>query len=479
MKRKSLGLFLMFLIVSMFTIAQTSPNYLIKGKVSCEGIGIAGVQVTDGTQIVETDKKGNYLLQTANNSELVYYSLPSGYESPIRNGVPVFYAPISANAKVQKVDFELIKAKKSQQKHTLIAWADPQVLEIEEFALMDKVLDDINQTIAATASDVPVYAISLGDNVFDKMDFFDDYKKAISKVKVPFYHVIGNHDMDYNNRSNELSAKSYSAAFGPTHFSYNIGNVHYVVLKDVFYYGYSYRYMGYITENQLAWLEKDLQKVKKGSTVIVSLHIPTVFNESKEAEYATVLSNSVMNNAALFKILSPFRSHILAGHSHTQWNTIVSPTIIEHVHAAASAAWWQGEIGLDGTPKGYTVYEIDGDSLSWYFKGVGMSKSEQFKAYSIGADARYTDCFIANVFNYDPTWKVEWLENDVLKGEMTQYWGYDPLANKQYQPGKNKKFDWLSAGETHHLFKAKPENAGAKITIRVTDRFKNVYIKQL
>jgi hypothetical protein len=31
-------------------------------------------------------------------------------------------------------------------------------------------------------------------------------------------------------------AKSFTAAFGPTHFSYNIGEVHYVVLKNVFFY---------------------------------------------------------------------------------------------------------------------------------------------------------------------------------------------------------------------------------------------------
>jgi len=476
--------FILLFIVSFVLITsslQAQKTLLsIKGKIHCQGKGIAQVAVTDGVSIVETDSKGNYKLLASPASQYVYYSLPAGYESPIKEGIPVFFAPIQPTSKAQTIDFELTKAKLSQHKHTLIAWADPQVLELEEFDLLNKVIDDVNATLAALPADVPAHAISLGDNVFDRLPFLENYKKAISKIKIPFYQVIGNHDMDYNERSNELSDKTFTAAMGPSHFSYNVGNVHYVVLKDVFYYGYSYRYIGYIDEAQLAWLEQDLQKIKPGSTLIVSLHIPTVYGESETSpDYNYLIASSVMNRSALFKILAPFNTHILAGHSHTQWNTAISENISEHVHAAACAAWWQGELCTDGTPKGYTVYEIDGDKVSWYFKGVGFDKSEQFKLYPIGSDAQNPDYFIANVFNYDAAWKVEWLENGELKGEMTQYWSIDPAAQNLYKPGSSKKFSWLRAGSTHHLFKAKPVNANAKISVRVTDRFNNVYTKDL
>jgi hypothetical protein len=219
-----------------------------------------------------------------------------------------------------------------------------------------------------------------------------------------------------------------------------------------------------------------LSVIKPGSTVVVALHIPTFYGDSpKEDSYSTLLSNSVMNSAALYKILSPFNTHIMTGHSHTQWNTVLSPNLFEHTHAAACAAWWQGEIGLDGTPKGYTVYIADGDSLSWYFKGVGLNKNEQFKVYKTGSDTLYPDCIIANVYNYDPSWAVKWYENDVLMGEMEQYWGEGPLAKSTYVPGINKKYSWLSVGETHHLFKAKIQNPGSRITVQVTDRFGKLY----
>ena len=253
-----------------------------------------------------------------------------------------------------------------------------------------------------------------------------------------------------------------------------------MILKDVFYYGFTHRYIGYIDENQLRWLENDLKKVPPGTTVIVSLHIPTIYGESERSDdYGTLLSNSVMNREALYKILAPYNTHILAGHSHTNWHTQAKPNIVEHVHAAACGAWWQGEICVDGSPKGYTVYMIDGDSVSWYFKGINQAKSHQCKLYPVGADQTNPDCFIANVYNYDSKWKVCWYENGVLKGEMIRYWGADPLAYQLYQPGKNKKHSWLSAGTTYHLFKAQPENKHANIRVEIRDQFGNIYSEVL
>lgn len=479
MKNKFRVLLFVLLGFALTLSANKNPRQIqVIGKVICQGKGIPSVMVTDGISVVETDKNGGYTLATSSYSRFVYYSLPSGYESPVQEGVPVFYAAIDTSKKVQQINFKLTASKLSQKKHAFILLADPQVHDVEEFELLKIVIDDINKNVAGMPSQIPVHAISVGDLVFDQLQFFDQYKQVIAQSGLPFYQLMGNHDMDYNNRSNELSNRSYSDKFGPEYYSFNKGLIHYVVLKDVFYYGYSYRYLGYVDENQLRWLEKDLAKVKPGSTVVVSLHIPTAYGEAKnEDSYSSLLSNSVMNSAALYQILSPFKTHILAGHSHTQWNTVLGPRLMEHTHASACAAWWQGEICLDGTPKGYTVYLVDGDSLSWYFKGVGLNKEEQFKLYPVGSDSLYPGCIIANVYNYDPTWTVKWFENGVLMGEMEQYWGEDPLAKSTYVPGKNKKYSWLSAGETHHLFKAKIQNPGSVIKVQVTDRFGNLYEK--
>ena len=481
MKDKYLYLIRVGLVTLFYFVLMTSAlsnHIVVKGRVVAAGKGVEAVMITDGVNFAKTDNQGNYKIETSSDRDFIYYTLPDNFTSPLIDGVPQFYQKINRNQKEQKIDFELNKSTVSQYKHAMVLWADPQVAEEKEFELLEKVKVDVGQTVRSLASQMPVHAICAGDIVFDKHDLFRGYKNVIKDLNVPFYHVIGNHDLDYNERSNELSDKTYSAEFGPSHYSFNVGKIHYVVLKNVFYYGYSYRYIGYIDEKQLSWLEKDLQNLKPGSTVILSMHIPTIYGESqKPYSFDYQMSNEVLNRKALFRILKQFNAHILAGHSHTQWNAVIEPNLMEHVHAAACGAWWQGEVATDGSPKGYTVYTFDGDSVSWYFKGVGLDKSEQFKIYETGVDQDFPEHFIANVYNYDPAWKVFWYEDGILKGEMQQYWGKDPFAASIYLPGKNVKYRWMSASETNHLFKAKPEKRESKITIVVHDRFGNKHQK--
>lgn len=467
---------LVFLYAAFCTVFVTAQTTTITGQISCNKKGVSGVAVTDGKVVVTTDKNGHYRLSASNNAKQVYYSLPSGYNSPVKNGIPIFYADVDAAKKKQVINFTINKSSQSQFNHSFIVWADPQVMDMDELEMLKTVVTDVKETVTELSSAQPVHAIACGDIVFDKPALFPNYKSTIAPINIPFYQALGNHDMDYNGRSDELSIKSYTDHFGPAYYSFNVGNIHYITLKDVFYYGFSYRYIGYIDETQLKWLEQDLSGVKKGSTVIVTMHIPTMFGEDDGADsYGSLISNSLMNKDALYKILAPYNVHLLAGHSHTQWNKQVAPRILEHVHAAASGAWWQGDVSVDGSPKGYTVYNVVGDSLTWYYKGVGKNKNHQLKAYPAGTDNNYPDHIIVNVYNYDDAWKVHWYEDDKLMGEMERYWGKDPLANELYQPGKNKKHSWLSAARTYHLFKAKVMNKQSKITIRVTDRFGNIY----
>lgn len=472
---------ILLLLFFVFTGTINSQSAkIVKGKVSSKGSPVAFVQVTDGKSIVLTDKKGNFSMEVAPGSAFVYYSLPAGYNSPIENGIPVFYQKIDSSNQNQKVNFELIQSKQEQTKHAFIVWADPQVQTIGEFDQLELVVNDVNKTLTALAPEIPVHALCAGDIVFDRLHFFDKYKQLISTLNVPFYQSIGNHDLDYNNRSDGFSDSSYQNAFGPSHYSFNVGKIHYVVLKNVFYYGMSRRYIGYVDENQLQWLTQDLRGVNPGSTVVLTLHIPTVYGESeKSGSFSDEMSNSLLNREALYQLLKPFNTHILAGHSHTQWHTQVMPGISEHVHAAASGAWWKADICTDGSPKSYMVYQVDGNQLSWYLKGVQKDKNDQFKLYRRGADRQNPDCIVANVYNYDINWKVMWYENNEFKGEMERYWGTDPDAALIFHPDKNKKHAWIKAAQTHHLFKAVPQDTNALIRVEVIDCFGNKFVKML
>ena len=74
---------------------------------------------------------------------------------------------------------------------------------------------------------------------------------AIAETEIPFFYVIGNHDLDLNVRSNEHARITYKSYYGPTYYSFNRGDIHYVVLDDIFFIAKSYLYVGYLTEQQL------------------------------------------------------------------------------------------------------------------------------------------------------------------------------------------------------------------------------------
>ena len=144
--------------------------------------------------------------------------------------------------------------------------------------------------------------------------------------------------------------------------SFNRGKIHYVVLDDVFFIGEAKKYIGYLPETQLQWLEQDLALVKPGTTVVVSLHIPTNTGAARRGKKEESISGVVSNRKQLYKILQPYKVHIMSGHTHynEKWE---EGNIMEHNHGTVCGAWWTGPICGDGTPNGYGV-RVDGAEIS-------------------------------------------------------------------------------------------------------------------
>ena len=295
---------------------------------------------------------------------------------------------------------------------------------------------------------------------------------------MPFFYVFGNHDMDTDVRTNDYSKRSFKERFGPTYYAFDRGKIHYVVLDDVFFLARSYLYAGYLEERQLRWLEQDLASVPAGSTVVVCLHIPTWSCAARRGEWGKEQTNKVLNNRrALYKLLEPYRAHILSAHEHYNENYTPVPHVFEHVHAPLSTLFWQTPLSMDGIPAGYAVYEADGGRIaSWYWKAVDHDRGRQFTAYAAGADRHKPDAVTVNVWNYDPAWKVRWYEDGRCRGEMTRYTGYDEsICDYVARYGDRFKYKYIGAAQTEHLFYAVPSSPDAEVRVEVTDRFGNVY----
>jgi len=472
------------LILSFLSVSVPAQvdlwNIELSGTVrDSNGTPIPHVAVTDGYNLVTTGKKGEYRLQSNATAEFVYLTIPSGYKIPEENHAPAYFRRITDKTKRKQTNhFVLDKSEQDDNRHILIACADPQVAFDEEIPLLQEAIDDMQTLVARQYSDLPVHGIVCGDIIAEisrEPKFLAPIKQMFSRTRIPFFYSPGNHDMDVGGRSNASSKDTFKKSLGPTYYSFNRGKIHYVILDDVFFTGRGS--IGYLEERQLAWLEQDLALLQENTPVVVAFHIPTYSPEARKGEYDKEHPNKVLQNRqALYKILKPYPTLILSGHEHYNENYRLGDTLFEHVQAALCGIFWQAPYNGDGTPLGYTVYEFNGREISWYYKSIGKEKDYQFNAYLPGADKHRPDHLIANVWNYDPQWKVYWYENGTLMGEMTPYRGWDPAIVTYVDRNREHfRYKYVGAGPTEHLFYAEPTDKNTDITIEVIDRFGNIY----
>ena len=431
----------------------------IKGKVTAGGKGIGGVVVSDGFSVVQTSNNGKYEILLTPQSEHVFVSIPSGYAFPQEASIARHYKIVEEG--IGELDFELQKLSVDDTKHQFIIWADPQVRNAGDVGkMMAQSVPDVQQFIRSQPASTLMHGISVGDIVWDTPNLFADYNKAVAQCGIPFFQVLGNHDMDYNKGGDEMSDDTFKKNYGPSYYSFNRGQVHYVVLDDVLYLGSDRNYKGSITQQQLDWLKKDLSFVPKDKLVVLCVHIP--------------VHSSVDNKQALYDVIKEYNVHIMSGHTHNNRNSI-RENVYEHVHGTLCGAWWTGPVCGDGTPPGFGVYEVDGNTLKWQYKSIGKPLDYQLSAQVYTNDQGRKEA-LANVWNWDKEWKVEWWADEAYKGTLTNTPGLDPQTVSLYkgdQLPKGRVF--VEPMKTDHLFVAEVPNGASKIKFVATDRFGRTY----
>lgn len=468
-------------ILATSSVAGESTDELksvgVTGRVTSRGKGLSHVVVSDGYQVVQTDATGSYSFQSAFQSQFVFISIPAGYVIEQQtNGSALFFQKINKHQNSSRHDFVLEPVKESDHKHHFIVWADPQIQKEEEAEqLLNETVPDTLATIKQLNSP-HVFGVGCGDLIWDQHQLSAKYNQAVQQTTIPFFQVFGNHDADLEQRSDEKSATTFTELYGPQYYSFNRGLVHYVVLNDVFFIGKEKEYIGYITENQLAWLEQDLAVVPHETTVVVFQHIPSFTRHFERYPEEKSLGAMVSNRKYLYKLLEPYHAHLMSGHTHFNENVVLTDNLYEHCHGTVCGAWWSGPICQDGTPSGYGVYEVNGKELSWYYKGTGLSKETQFRVYKKGEHPDFPSNWSVNIWNWDEEWKAIWLEDGVEKGALVQVRAKDPLSIQLHQgPKLPVKRKWVEPGLTDHMFLFCPSDQAKNITIMVTDRFGNSY----
>jgi hypothetical protein len=457
--------------------SPTGRPVRIRGRVTAGRMNLRGVAVSDGVSVVATGADGRYELATTDLQPFVQISLPDGYRIPTNQpGTARFYQPISPNTRGEaEVSFSL-EATEPASAYRFVVLADTQTQTPYEMGLLhDQTVPDV----AATATQLGnvAFGVACGDIMFDDLSLYPEYERAVSRMGVPFFQVVGNHDLDFSGGSDGASTETFSRHFGPRYYSFERGEVHYVVLDDVFYHAQGY--IGYLDDLQLHWLAEDLGRVEAGRTVIVFTHIPGMSTaQLRDGAAAPSITVSITNRERLYRLLEPYNAHLITGHTHENEH-VFEGGIHEHVLGTACGAWWSGPICYDGTPSGYGVFDIDGSSVSWRYKSTGHPFEHQLRVYPRGANPTAPDEIVANVWDADPEWEVLWYEDGERKGPMARRLGLDPLSVELHTgPEMPSHRPWVDP-RMRYLFYAPVSDSARSIRVEAKDGAGRMYSAEI
>ena len=446
----------------------------VRGRVTVDGRGRAGVAISDGLSVVRTGKDGAYELIADPRQPFVFATVPAGTRIPVsEHGTARFHRPLSASSAELQASFAFESLPGGDREHVLFLLADPQTQDARDVGLLHK--ESVPDLMAEVRRMGPTcFGVACGDIMFDRLELFPDYERAVRAIGMPCFQVVGNHDVESASRSDEASVRTFERHFGPTNYSFDRGEIHYVVLDDVLWYGRGY--LGYLDQRQLDWLGADLAGLERGARVVVSLHIPPLSTlYARQGEESPGPGISIVNRELLYERLAPFRTTILCGHMH-ETEFVSDGGCDIHVCGAVCGAWWTGPICHDGTPSGYMVYEARGTELRPRYKSIGQRSEHQMRLYGPRETGSSGGEIIANVWAARDDWRIEWHEDGERRGAMTRRRGRDPMSVRLHE-GQDKPSPrpWVEPVGVDHLFVATPSPKARQVIVEATDPWGRVY----
>ncbi|MDG5798997.1 calcineurin-like phosphoesterase family protein [Marinilabiliaceae bacterium ANBcel2] len=473
-------------------------------------LGIANVMVSNQHEVVLTDSEGWYRLPIKDEM-IVFITKPSEYDFVLNSlNLPQFYyihhsqgSPkleypgIEPTGKLpQSVDFGLIASKKKDEFKALV-FGDPQTTNNRE---MDYFRDAfINEFVGHDLN----MAFVLGDIMNNNLSLYTRYNKLMSKIDVPIINIFGNHDINFDADGNRYARETFKSHYGPTYYSFNEGNAHFIVLDNIDYLGYdesgTSSYVGNLREGQLEWLSNNLEHLDNDQLIVLMAHIP-LYAPGRD-ESASLRTN---DRTQLIELLEDFK-HVLfmGGHVHTISNTFLGSEfgrkqdkpIHQLLAAAPSGSWWAGPIqkdGIpvstqrDGSPKGYHIITFEGLHYQDMYQAAGLSTNYQMRIESPkGAIALKEIDEIkikVNVFNSSKKSKVKYRLNSGNWVKMEQDGLQKSTFFTEMINNHNNKFsNWIRPVKTRNIWSSKlPDNIKPgthQLDVHTTDMYGNEYKK--
>lgn len=258
-KTKKIALIVLIVLAGLAILGGVSTGiYFGVATIATEGVvleegtnsPIANVSVTDGRNVAKTNEKGEFKLKGWHKARFVTITNPTGYWTE------EYYKEI--DRKVDSYKFELTKVNTDQTNHTFMQITDTEINE-------KGVGDWFNHLKAQVEQTKPAFMIHTGDICYEA-----GLKKHIQDMNsenmgIPVRYTIGNHDfVNYGKYSEQLFEDNY----GPVNYSFDVGNVHYIV-SSLAYGDYPAKYT---FGDVVTWMQNDLANVEDGKSVVIFNH---------------------------------------------------------------------------------------------------------------------------------------------------------------------------------------------------------------
>lgn len=501
------------------------------------GNPLEGVVVSDGTKSVRTMFDGSFYMESeVSDVRFVYVSTPSGYMPAVSGGIPRFYkakADITPADGVYDFGDFVLTPVSDPDRCTLLVTADPQprqhkwTLDRIAYKSLDACQDLYQELydVSRSLSGRDVRGICLGDIVHEDMTLYAQYNSALEILSYPTYNVIGNHDNDPDAADDDAGAAPFESYYGPRNYSFNIAGVHFVVLDNLIMKdngeGSLTAFDQGLTDEGWAWLQSDLAFVPTTTKLMVCAHSPMFKllkgSERTNSAYHAGTRSSNDGNYGYGDLLDKYDEvHAWAGHTHVGMNYIYPSShrhrrVQVHTLARSTGELWTNEYLAAGTPRGFTIVEIDHGDISWRFhpvtrqrgafqgvstgycsagapayqwrdwdydaSGVAVMKngggpldeSYQLRAYPRGA---YGDGYVyADVFLWDEKWNLPvWTPDGGSPVTMTR------MASPDNQASAVSEYNYdLADTEFRSWYKAYANKSGGSLAALDSYRVKDVY----
>ena len=95
--------------------------------------------------------------------------------------------------------------------------------------------------------------------VFDDLDVFEPLNQTIAMIGIPWYNVLGNHDINLDAKHDHHSDETFEQMFGPSYYSFDYGPAHFLVVDNIEWSGVEAKYRGGLGPEQLEFIRTILQ----------------------------------------------------------------------------------------------------------------------------------------------------------------------------------------------------------------------------